>query len=260
MGSDDECNGRGTCSDGACDCEEGYFGLRCEFLEPCLSMAMDARTDGFLGTRPWSDSFELLQVAAAMDEEDDYSESTALVPLEVYHRPVYLNEYEEGKFDLIFFTGRRWVVTNSDSLFDARSMDDGSPKVSLAEYFQEQFHAHWSNFSISFVSDALDVATPGDANSPLDLAFFEAAPRTNAAPMDIQGVGGLQINARLLCAICNNQTNPCFYDGQCIEQGTCSCPMNVGSLCEVPPVGNGFCNSYYNSPQVCQSTTVRCYN
>lgn len=278
-GKDSECTGRGSCSNAVCDCDDGSFGLRCEFEEPCPFLAMDARTSGFLGTRPWSGSYELLQVittttgivpgvndSVLADPNQTVTNATSANNtvakgsfvsgmagvVQVYHRPVYIHEYQEGLFDLIFFTGRRWVVTYSDFLHLENSSvthNISNPKLQLARYFEEDFHAHWSSFSIAFISEPVDVATPNDANSPMDLTFYQAATQNSAEQAEIQGVGGLPNDVRLLCAVCDNTTNPCAYDGKCTVTGTCFCPMSQGALCEIPPVGNGHCDTYYNTPQ-----------
>ena len=62
-GSDDAgCNGRGVCSNAICDCIDGVYGLRCEFSEPCQSLVLDARTEGFIGTRHFSTTYERLEL------------------------------------------------------------------------------------------------------------------------------------------------------------------------------------------------------
>ena len=94
-----ECQGRGVCSDGLCECEEGWFGMRCEFHEPCTSLEMDIRFAGFEDTREWSKTFEIFHLG----NETVYS----------YHRPIYAHEPSPGKFDLIVFTGRRWMATHT---------------------------------------------------------------------------------------------------------------------------------------------------
>lgn len=245
---EEACNNHGSCLNGICHCEDGYFGLHCEFLAPCPTLEIDARKDGFISTRHWSDNYEQLLFESTSAVEDSGSTSavaTGLIPLHVYHRPVYFNGNEDGTSDLIFFTGRRWVVTSSDSLMEKPQ----GGRAELTSYFQEDFHAHWSNYSISFLSEPVDIATPGDASSPIDLVFFQAIAIQDGGKTEIQAPDKIESDARLLCAVCNNKTNPCAYDGQCTGEGSCFCPMSRGSLCEVPPVGNGFCNSYYNTPE-----------
>ena len=57
-------------------------------------------------------------------------------------------------------------------------------------------------------------------------------------------------DAFLLCEICNNSTNPCFYDAVCLDDGKCHCTIgSSGRLCAVAPVQNGLCNPYFNKPE-----------
>ena len=252
---DDECNGRGTCSNAVCTCQTGYYGIRCEFEEPCPSLVMDSRTQGFLGTRPWSTSFERLQVPIPADGTnttalgDNSTTVTAMMNVDTYHRPVYFNSSSK---DLIFFTGRRWVVTTGGLLFKEFQTITNSTndiKLALATYFHDIFHAYWANYSVAFISEPVDFATPNDANSPLGLQFYIATAKKSLQQLEVQAPDSLESGANLLCGICNNDTNPCLYDGVCLDGGACHCSlMSSGQLCEVPPVGNGYCNSFFNRP------------
>jgi len=94
-----ECLGRGTCSDAVCECDEGNFGIRCEFYEPCEVLEIDIRFDGFRDTREWSTTFDIFEL------ED--------VPIYAYNRPVYVNERKPSEFDIVVFTGRRWMATHT---------------------------------------------------------------------------------------------------------------------------------------------------
>jgi hypothetical protein len=57
-----------------------------------------------------------------------------------------------------------------------------------------------------------------------------------------------ELDLGFVCAECNDQYNPCFYDGVCEPSaGVCTCSDgSKGSLCENPPVGNGRCDPYFN--------------
>jgi hypothetical protein len=87
---------RGRCSNGVCECEAGFSGVRCDFPEPCAKLSMDSRTAGFTGNRGWSTSYQRFVVDGN--------------PVDTYYRPVYINQAEGNTFDLIFFTGRRVSV------------------------------------------------------------------------------------------------------------------------------------------------------
>lgn len=131
-----DCNGRGTCTKGVCHCDKGWSGLSCEFEEACQSLFVDTVSSsiGFGRTQKFSDSYELLVVNQTQ--------------VNSYHRPVYFHETNSGtNFDALFFTGRRWAVTNMDQLFDYRP-EGGHTQEALANYFNNSFHGAWSNYSV----------------------------------------------------------------------------------------------------------------
>lgn len=97
--SNEECRGRGSCSDAVCECDEGWFGLRCEFHEPCTTLEMDVRFDGFVDHRDWSMQYEIF----TLDGD----------PIYAYNRPIFVSEPKPGKFDVVVFTGRRWMATHT---------------------------------------------------------------------------------------------------------------------------------------------------
>jgi len=139
-----ECNGHGTCSDAVCQCDEGRYGLRCEFEAPCAELEMDVRFAGFEDEREWSRSFQLF--------EDEGQQINA------YSRPVYVHEPRPGTFDIVFFTGRRWMATHTDVLLSAglTGVDDPAERRQLvAQYFSQHFHAYWSDFIAAFITTPL---------------------------------------------------------------------------------------------------------
>jgi len=96
----------------------------------------------------------------------------------------------------------------------------------------------------------MDASTPDDAISPVGLPFLAATPlKPDALSFEMQGIAPSQPDTpTLLCAFCNNSTNTCLYNGQCSIHNTCQCsPGSSGLLCEIPPLGNGYCDSFFNS-------------
>lgn len=87
----------------------------------------------------------------------------------------------------------------------------------------------------------------------LVLDWLEANPETDRGRVQGPNLQNNQIDLRLLCASCNNQTNPCFYRGTCTAGGNCVCEQggkeSAGTLCQIPPSGNGFCDVNFNTPQ-----------
>ena len=237
-----ECGGRGSCVDAACECQDGFFGLRCQFPEPCLSLEIDIRKEAFLSTREWSAKYDKLLFR---------NNET----VQVYDRPVYTNEYEQGMFDIIMFTGRRWVLTSSEFI-GVDTLDD------LSEYLGD-FHAHYSDYEVAFISEPVVVDTSGDSATPLGLSWFVAGVK-ESSQLGIQSVDLNQPSgAILLCGVCDNTTNACLYDGLCTD-GVCECSVgSSGTLCQIPPLGNGRCDPFFNTPvfnhdggDCCDSTCV----
>jgi hypothetical protein len=222
-----ECGGHGSVDekDKKCECDGDWFGLKCEFLEPCESLAVDIRREGFLsGSREWSLSYDILRT------------NTGKL-LEVYDHPVFFND--TGRFQIILFAGRRWV------LFEW--VDNTG--AGLEAYLRE-FHAHFTDFNASFISEPMDVGTPTDALTPVGLEWF--FPRNGMTPQGgIQSVDSTRASdALLLCAVCDNTANVCQNNGQCENDGTCKCGLgSEGRMCEKPPIGNGRCDSFFNHPE-----------
>jgi hypothetical protein len=231
--SDVFCGDNGSCGQtidtNKCQCDEGYYGLRCEFQDPCSVLTTDERTEVFLGTREWSSSYEILRQS-----------NGNLV--EAYSRPVFVSEYSEGLYDIILYTGRRWVVTYSDFLSEVTS------KESLTEFLLH-VHGYFSDLKVAFISEPMDQDTPQDAATPLGLSFFASSDQGTSNRTVQSADLARPSGAVLLCGICRNDTNPCFYDGICID-GACKCSLGAfGTLCQIPPVGNGHCDPFYNTKE-----------
>lgn len=227
----------GSCEEGEdilCKCDDGHYGLNCEF-QACPILEIDSQFEGFLGDRDWSSRYEVLRV---LNET-----------VQVYGRPVYINETtRDGNVDIIMFTGRRWVVTHSglldlaSSCDTVQSIDDDDLKATLADCLTG-FHGHFSNFTATFISEPMDVETSADAATPIDLQWFNRRVSPDALSIDLKR----PLQALLLCAICD-ESNPCFYDGVCSSNGSCQCSLgSKGTLCQIPPIGNGHCDPFFNS-------------
>lgn len=229
----DLCGAHGFCSDNRCVCDVGFFGRQCNFPEPCSRLQTDGRLGTFQGIdRKWSSHFEILR----------FGNTTATV----YDKPVYVSRKEQGvsvlwnrdpdDFDIMFFTGRRWAIAFSKSFYNEET--DGNFESYLAN-----FHGYFSNYSVAFLSEPLDAIN--DNPSPDGLSWYMANPKRGPG---IQTASSQKSSAVLLCAECNSTTNPCYYDGICQVSSECKCSDgSEGGLCEVPPIGNGRCDPYFNS-------------
>jgi len=249
------CNGRGVCKDDSCVCNEGYFGLKCEFGEPCDTLATDIRFGVFRGNREWSTEFDILK-----SENDEIVVS--------YNRPVYYKSYKDGVIDIVMFVGRRWVVTSSEMLSGFWNKNnsvtsEGQISTVLSDYLSD-FHAYYSKNKIAFTTEPVDARSPEDSATPVEKQWFRVK-EASQKEMGIQSVDLTSpVRTLLLCSVCNNVSNPCLYDGVCHAGGTCKCSdAGAGKLCQIPPLGTGFCDPYFNSPgfnfdggDCCESTCV----
>ena len=114
----------------------------------------------------------------------------------------------------------------------------------------DKVHSHFSDYSVEYISNPVDVNTPSDAVTPIGVNWFGAQAR-GISMVGIQAVDpNRPSTAVLLCAVCDNITNPCFFNGICQDDGTCRCTTgSSGTLCQVTPDRNGFFNTYFNTPE-----------
>lgn len=97
-----------------CDCHDGYFGLNCQ-----LGLCQTIQTkDGFLNneTHSWLTKYTIHQQSG-----------TGSPLLQAYNHLVFVGMTREGESDVIFFTGRCWVLS---------CIND------IASLFSSGFHGH----------------------------------------------------------------------------------------------------------------------
>ena len=199
----------------------------------CPQIEIDERNGGFVSTRTWSTNFTQLRFPNTGE------------PVESYNHPIYISSIINNNYDLLMYVGKRWMITSARDLFD---MDlYGSIDLSLlAEYLNGTFHGHWSRYKVAFFSEPVLSDTPQDILTPSGLNWFDT----------INGADGIMKKANdnkqqesiLICSLCSNYTNPCFYEGKCLSDNECQCNSgSSGTLCQVLPTGNGFCNERFNN-------------
>ncbi|CAB9529498.1 expressed unknown protein [Seminavis robusta] len=241
-GSND-CGGKGICSNAVCDCEDGWYGLRCEFVSPCPWITIHARTEKFASIRDWATGYQSI----------DLGNGTLV---EAYHRPVYIHEYERGEYDVVMFTGGRWALAASKFLpsggrIQASDLSDGQDDVGsdIGNFFKHSFHGYQgfsANFSVAFLSDYMEMGTHWSSSSPVGFSWYFA--KTVKDQNQNQAIGN-GISTEFVCHVCDESSNPCLYDGKC-SAGECVCSLDSrGSLCEIPPVRNGHCDPFFNTPE-----------
>ena len=211
---------------------------RCETIEqtqtdgiwcPALNVPTVDNIDGFVG-------------GTATDFE-------AQKGLDAHKHPIYWGRPlgDESTLNLILFTGRRWVLTDTNKL--------NISATDIGNMFQSgNFHASdLPKEAVTFLSDAVDSAT--DTCSPLGLAWH------HAKYSEVEDVGirnsklffpspdlTRPVDTRLSCSKCNNQTNPCLFEGVCQSDGRCACKNGAtGSFCDIAPLNNGQCDQYFNN-------------
>ena len=111
----------------------------------------------------------------------------------------------------------------------------------LSNFLSLEFHAYWSDFSAAFASEAVDVATPKDSAAPTSHQWYQ----TKVSVTEHSTVSVVDetqtIQATFVCAVCDNITNPCFFDSICNDNGVCECTTGAsGTLCQIAPVSNAW--------------------
>eukprot|EP00980_Cylindrotheca_fusiformis_P030556 scaffold25026_cov142-Cylindrotheca_fusiformis.AAC.2 len=245
----DETNCNGECVDGQCVCEDGSYGVECQFEEePCEMTEYDHRTQPFGGVGVWYSSQYTL-----MRKWDGQ-------PAFKYSRPIYAyfhppDSEHSDYVDILMNLGRRYFVFSMLRNFRNEGEAEGNETRigrDIAEYL-ETVHPYYDWIEPAyvygevdkvpvhrpvFVSDALDIGTISDDVSPLDLAWS----RVDHTHAILNGeyfnlyLHGPSVETILLCAHCSIHI-PCEYGGTCnLENGTCACdPGFDGPLCEVEP-------------------------
>jgi len=195
----------------------------------CLVLTVDADAVGFSGSHAWSRTFVMLQNSKAE-------------AVQFYQHPVFIGDAAgtEG-YELLFFTGRRWVLASASKL-----LTEDSNREDVIALFET------SNFwllklptdALSYLSEAVNQGS--DRGTPLGLQWYDAryADEISFPFADT----GRPVDASFRCGKCNNRTNPCLHEGICQDDGSCTCSHGaLGSLCEIKPLGDGQCNPFFNT-------------
>jgi len=164
------------------------------------------------------------------------------------------------------FNGRRWVLTSSAS-FDGCDACNSSTLDGLASYLNEEFHPYWSNYTMSLISDPVDVNTYTDVASPIQLRWFGVTPQLEGHR--IRSADPLRpITTALLCGIPTPRED---FDFDCnssqvqlwVEVITDEYPEEIYWTLEVENEFNSSCsvmdNGYcYDEPGVLEVTGPYC--
>jgi len=240
------CGPYGVCNvaTNECDCgnsnkDDERFGLRCEFPQPCTILAIDKLNSGFVGLREFSREYSKLD------------------GVEIYNRPVWTSpilpnntdQTQTPNFDILLFTGTRWILTSACLLnlfnYAENSKNDKEAIMETLKSFADSFHAFYSPHGVAFFSEEVYIDSAKDIYArPLDLVWFHSKSTEDSISsthynvtrsISVPDVSREQVEPGLLCAICNDVSNPCMYGGNC-NNGTCECThRSTGILCQNPP-------------------------
>eukprot|EP00526_Cylindrotheca_closterium_P003066 CAMPEP_0113602058 /NCGR_PEP_ID=MMETSP0017_2-20120614/554_1 /TAXON_ID=2856 /ORGANISM="Cylindrotheca closterium" /LENGTH=1493 /DNA_ID=CAMNT_0000510381 /DNA_START=144 /DNA_END=4625 /DNA_ORIENTATION=- /assembly_acc=CAM_ASM_000147 len=214
---------RGECVNNRCACKNGWYGRRCEFKEPCEMIEFTDPERDIIDGRKFATQYNRM-----------YNDQGQ--PVEIYGRPVYEGTIADVSTNQVFFNGLRWVLTSNIG------------DLLRSEEFHGYWSAKWNQYTVEFYSAAVNVDSPEDATSPEGLEWFR--PLLIERGRAVQGVDlKSSVPLGFLCASCNDDTNPCLYDGVCRpENSTCECTHgSSGRLCQIPPTENGRCDTFFNS-------------
>ena len=188
----------------------------------CEEIEIDERPQfgEFVNAKTWERQFSILK-----------SEKNLM---EVYNHPVYFKT-RDNEHQYVIYAGTRWGMF-------ALGRNEYPSVTSLFE--QEHFHLVNANINFTFFSETVNFQSPGYTFSPVGLKWYLASNPT------IEGYQRVEMNsvvtANFICSACGND-NPCFFDGVCTNTKICQCKTgSYGKLCQVPPTGNGNCDTFFN--------------
>mmetsp|Transcript_17456 Transcript_17456/g.42828 ORF Transcript_17456/g.42828 Transcript_17456/m.42828 type:complete len:1215 (+) Transcript_17456:136-3780(+) len=157
--------------------------------------------------------------------------------------PIYVGA-DGSKPEVVIFTGRRWVLANSSKIVSWENTT-----AILESDGNEEFYAGLLEVDYEWILLVSEqVYRVDDQGTPLGLQWYY--PRDVSEGFNFR-VSDLTRPVDLACASCNSKTNPCLYEGVCSDRtGECECKHGAsGKLCRERPLGDGICNTYFNTPE-----------
>ena len=214
------------------DCVDGDSDENDDEGDKCNDILIDERYSSFVSTKEWSRDFKL-------------AENT-----QVYDKNVYwAHANDMQSFDLIFFTGMRWVLVSSTTFNSP--VKETTNITEVIEHLKERFHGHWSKYEPDFFSKQILHDTPEDNENPLNVQWYSALTKYSSwSNRSVRTVDEKTlISATLICRYCNNTTMPCFFENKCsASTQTCQCENGAnGTLCQIAPISNGQCDPHFNT-------------
>ena len=209
----DDCGGpgRGRCIHNECVCNDGHFGIRCDYHEKtaCSNVDVDESTPIFKGSREFATDYEVLR---------DSDEQLVIV----YDHPVYVSKAhangDDHGVDVMIFTGLRWALF--EGIHGFKNLKNPSRRE-VAAYFKEKgdsFHVGTEIHHIEFVTERVRFNTPLDKVSPTNLHWYSTR---GIEIEDMELV--LLLDTIMICEICDAVDNPCLNGNVCQPDGHCYC-------------------------------------
>ena len=209
-----------------CACPVDRFGRRCEFASPCSDVTLDDTDSDFVPASEFPlDYF-------AVKDSDGYF-------ITIYDKPVYVDSMRQI---VIFFNGRRWLVSSPQQLGHDSEQITQDSLVALVQ--DNDFHFFYSPVVATIISDPSDIGSPSDAATPVgDLRWY----RTSSPTLGLQvPVVTEQIPTHFDCMTCDDEQYTCLYGNPCVD-GACVCvDGSSGVTCNVIPYENGHCDLDFN--------------
>ena len=168
-----------------CACPVDRFGRRCEFASPCSDVTLDDTDSDFVPASEFPlDYF-------AVKDSDGYF-------ITIYDKPVYVDSMRQI---VIFFNGRRWLVSSPQQLGHDSEQITQDSLVALVQ--DNDFHFFYSPVVATIISDPSDIGSPSDAATPVgDLRWY----RTSSPTLGLQvPVVTEQIPTHFDCMTCDDE-------------------------------------------------------
>mmetsp|Transcript_3877 Transcript_3877/g.10644 ORF Transcript_3877/g.10644 Transcript_3877/m.10644 type:complete len:926 (-) Transcript_3877:656-3433(-) len=244
------CGKYGECVDRECVCEKGRYGVSCQYELPCPVLILDGRGGDFPDPEYSEEEvrfigFEMvfleknvvkLKVQGLEDElherinpnrderlgvngwrsERVGNSTTRIHFLEVNGRPVYMRRVPLSEsFHILFFLGRRWTVTSSESL---KGIEHSNRLSEVASFMSSTFPIAWTsepNIDLAYVSGPTDSRTPSDIVTPTHdrLQWYQVLIGPLGIVYSMDAMDGVSFN----CALCDEKHNVCHNSGRCTD-------------------------------------------
>jgi len=152
-------------------------------------------------------------------------------------------------FDLMFFTGMRWVLVSSTT-FNC-PMNETKNITEISEHLKQRFHGYWSEYKPDFFSEQILHETPEDNDNPLNVQWYSALIKYSSLSKSLERTvdDNNFISATLICRYCHSTAIPFYYENVCsASTQTYQCANGAnGTLCQIAPTSNGQCDRYFNT-------------